>query len=165
MTTDEMCVEVLKKRLWEVNIENGAVFSHQANKYVGGSNTKGYRVATLHLRGERRQVKLHRLVWIAVNGIPPLGYVIDHVNGKKDDNRLSNLRLADTLLNSTNRRSYKGEANPAAKITRAKAEVIRKFYADRARKVRHGRSFRTIASRFNISPTLVAKIIRKEIWN
>ena len=165
MTTDEICDEAIKEKIWEVNFENGAVYSHRARRYVGGLNTKGYKVATLHFKGERKQVKLHRVVWIAAHGIPPLGYILDHINGNKSHNWLKNLRLADATLNSNNRRSYKGELNPAAKITRGEAQRIRAFYAQRPNRVRHGRSFKTIAKKFGVSPTLVAKIIRKEIWN
>jgi len=30
--------------------------------------------------------------------------------------------------------------------------------------MRHGKSYKKLASKYKVSPTLVAKIIRKEIW-
>ena len=37
--------------------------------------------------------RLHRLVWEAFKGEIPKGYVIDHKNADKKDNRLDNLQL------------------------------------------------------------------------
>jgi hypothetical protein len=37
--------------------------------------------------------RIHRLVWEAFNGPIPNGYVIDHKNADKKDNRLENLQL------------------------------------------------------------------------
>lgn len=39
----------------------------------------------------------HRAVWEAVYGPIPAGYQIDHKNGKKADNRISNLQLVTAL--------------------------------------------------------------------
>lgn len=83
-----------------------------------------------------------------------------HINDsirQKDDNRISNLRLADAFLNSQNRRSYRGENNPSAVLKNKQVLEIRKKHPQK--------SYRTLAKEYRVSPTLIAKIIRKEIWN
>ncbi|WP_097303850.1 HNH endonuclease [Pseudomonas chlororaphis] len=44
----------------------------------------------------------HRLAWLYVHGVMPPEQ-IDHRNGRRDDNRICNLRLADNSQNNQNR--------------------------------------------------------------
>lgn len=158
MTADELCLEVVRRGLVTVEFDTGIVRAvRYGNRILNGRNTKGYRVATLHCDGFRKQVKLHRLVWIAAHGLPPLDTLIDHRNRCKDDNRLENLRLADPLLNSQNRRRYIGESNPAARISAAVASEIRSAHP--------ALPYSAIARQFGISKSLVAQIVRGELWN
>lgn len=158
MTTDEMCQEVIRRNLVVVDTQSGtAIATRFWNKPLGSTNHQGYKVCTLHLDGIRKQVKIHRLIWIAAHGIPPAGYVPDHINGIRSDNRLMNLRLVDAQGNSQNRRSYKGDGNPAAKITQSVADEIRVMYQSR-------RSLSKVARSFSVSKSLVAQIIRGERW-
>lgn len=48
-----------------------------------------------------RQMKGHRLAWLHHYGAHPNG-AIDHINGNRADNRIDNLRLATTRLNTEN---------------------------------------------------------------
>jgi hypothetical protein len=155
---DQMIREALLRRVISVDCTHGRVYAHRfANRELGTLNKKGYRVATLHLDGQRRQIKIHRAIWIARHGLIPKGKVIDHINRLKSENRLSNLRLASPALNSRNRRSYKGSRNPAAKLTFRRAQGIR-------RKHQQGGTYQEIAINLGVSKSLVAQIVRNELW-
>jgi hypothetical protein len=47
-------------------------------------------------------VKSHRLIWETFNSDIPCGFVIDHINTIRDDNRLVNLRCCTTKENNNN---------------------------------------------------------------
>lgn len=156
---DHMAQDAIIRGFIRVDTTKGIAYATRfSNKQLGSINKGGYRVFTLHLDGKRRQIKLHRLIWIAKNGIPSEGMVIDHINRDRQDNRIENLRLADNKLNSSNRRSYIGSENPSAKITAYIANTIRKEY-----EILH--SYQKTANKFIVSKSLVAQIIRREIWS
>lgn len=70
-----------------------------AGSRAGSKNMKGYRMVSID--GTRYQE--HRIVWAIVHGrILDRTVCIDHVNGQKDDNRIENLRLAESWQNSAN---------------------------------------------------------------
>lgn len=67
-------------------------------KEVGTVSPSGYR--TVVIGGAIYMV--HRLVWLHVHGSWPAAD-IDHINGRRDDNRLCNLREATRSQNNANR--------------------------------------------------------------
>ncbi len=67
---------------------------------VGTKLNTGYLIASL----KGRKYVLHRLAWFYVYGLYPHEQ-LDHINGKRDDNRLVNLRVATQSQNCINRPS------------------------------------------------------------
>lgn len=154
---DDIIKKLLSEKLLQVNFETGEVLSKRWHKPLGCLNLKGYKVCMLHLNKKRIQAKIHRIIWIASHGEITSGFVIDHINGNKSDNRLCNLRLADHILNSNNRRNYKGSNNPSAKINYQIANKIRKQHVAL-------KSYSKVANLFNLSRSLIAQIVRRELW-
>jgi len=69
---------------------------------AGSKDKNGY--ITLMVKG--KLYKGHRLAWLYTHGNWPI-YEIDHINGKKDDNRLCNLRDVEKWVNQHNRGANK----------------------------------------------------------
>lgn len=55
------------------------------------------------VRLDGRNYQAHRIAWLHVHGVWPT-HEVDHINGKRSDNRLSNLRDVDHARNLQNRR-------------------------------------------------------------
>ena len=95
------------RELFDYNPDTGALVWRSARRGVtvgsvaGVINASGYRQAGVN----RRIVLVHRLVWLLVYGELPAE--IDHINGDRADNRISNLRSATGGQNKQNRRMLK----------------------------------------------------------
>lgn len=89
--------------LFNYNPESGELFSKVrfSRKILAGSllncrNAKGY----LHFNLNGRFYYAHRIIWKLVTGEEP--NIIDHINGTKWDNRISNLRSVNLSQNNLN---------------------------------------------------------------
>ena len=81
-------------------------------------NSKGYPCAFLFKNGVGKDIKIHQIVVTTFIGEIPKGCEIDHINTKKNDNRVENLRIVTHKENMTNPITIKnmsgrtGELNP-----------------------------------------------------
>ena len=66
------------------NAQTGKILHH-------GKNPKWYHIVSLYKNGGQYTKKVHRLVCSAFYGKPGNGFEINHKNGDKSDNSLSNL--------------------------------------------------------------------------
>ena len=84
--------------------EEGQVKNDKNNYLIKGSLRNGY----LRLNSI---ISIHRLVWETFNGEIPEGMVIDHIDGNRSNNALSNLRLVTQSENMSNAQTngHKGQ--------------------------------------------------------
>ena len=96
---------------YEINVENGTIFSYLQNKFIGNKHPKGYIYTTLTGDdGKQYSIKFHRFIWECSNGDIPEGFDIHHINGDKMNNSINNLELMERY--SHNHLHKSGENHP-----------------------------------------------------
>ena len=68
---------------------------------AGSLRGDGYIRIGITCNGKFKSYSAHRLAWLYVYGVMP-DCIIDHIDGNKTNNRISNLRLSDCSLNAIN---------------------------------------------------------------
>ena len=107
---------------------------------AGGLSGYGY----IDIGFESKNHRAHRIIWEMVNGSIPDGYEIDHINGVRNDNRLTNLRLVDRIGNMRNRRMPSNNTTGFAGVSKHKASgKYRVQISDREKVRRHVGLFNT----------------------
>ncbi len=130
-----------------------------------GKMKKGYLLVELSKNAVRKGVLVHRLVALAFIPNPENKPQINHKDGVKSNNNLSNLEWVTAIENSRHsitsglQKKEKGEKCNSAKLTeRNVLEIRRLFSRDRLSK-------RQIAEMFNCSEMNIYYIVNRKIWN
>ena len=87
--------------------EDGKVFSHFSNKFLKNEVDKhGYVVGVFFISGQRKKIKIHRLVASLFLGeqIDQTACVINHKDGNKENNHYSNLEWCTPYENNLHAR-------------------------------------------------------------
>lgn len=99
---------------WEVS-SLGRIRRINTKKLLGQADSSGYVAITGKNEGGKgnktARYLVHRLVYFSFHPEvePDKALIIDHINGKRDDNRLSNLRCLSTQTNTRLRDEHQGE--------------------------------------------------------
>lgn len=91
--------ELIDGELWRKECvgKNGHKLSRRLVENVA-NNVYGYCI----VRFKGRNVPYHRIIWVLLNGDIPVGIQIDHIDGNKINNDISNLRLVSNRENQQN---------------------------------------------------------------
>lgn len=124
----------------------------------------GYKRLMLYNGGNRKHYGLHRLVAIAFIDNPDNKPLVNHIDGIKDNNRLSNLEWSTESENAQHavelglRQSNGGENHANAKMTDEKAiEMFEKYKTDKY-------TMQELADEYGISPSVCSNIINGNSW-
>jgi hypothetical protein len=123
----------------------------------------GYKIVSFTFPGRKRQTSyVHRLVLETFCGAPPDGFEACHNNGRRHDNRLSNLRWDSRSANAMDRHAHgtvnakRGEEAATAVLTDANVRWIRENAGHL--------SFRRMASALGVCHSTVAHAAYGVTW-
>lgn len=102
------------KLFWNKRPSNRVVIGSE----VGNYNDQGYKVC----RFKGKALRVHRIIWAVAKGEHPADF-IDHINGDKGDNRLTNLRSVSNAENLQNMKSSKGYTYHR-KLNKWRAQIV-----------------------------------------
>ncbi len=139
-------------------------------KILKGSLTSGYRTLNLHLEGGSGTIYLHREIakLFFKKSSPRYKYVI-HLNYKKEDNRLSNLKwttleeMSGHQQKSPQKIAYKKiQANRTVglKLNVVKVKSIKEIINNPKRKL----TYKQMAAKYNVSEMTLYRIKSGENW-
>jgi hypothetical protein len=127
------------------------------------SSTYGYSQVCLSRNSCRKHQSVHTLVARAFLGPRPAGLEVNHKNGIKRDNRVSNLEYVTHGENMKHSRdvlgNWRGEANGRAKLTDVMVRQIRRSHAE------GGITQRALAKQYRISEGQMSQILRRKKWS
>ena len=170
MTKDEYIAWNISEGNIIVDAENGKVYRTRGPggieldepKEMTGSNVNGYLCVSIRNGNTKMSCRMHRIVWIAVHGIIPDGYVIDHINNDKKDNRIKNLQMLTPEQNSHKAKQdglyLTGQDSPATKISDEVHDLIQWIYGNSEI------TMRQLSETFGISKSRVHQIIHDRGW-
>lgn len=170
MTKDEYIAFNLATGQIIADCENGKVYTTKGPggnilkepKELSGTIIKGYRVVSIRNGDVKKQCRVHRIIWIAKNGIVQDGLVVDHINNDKLDNRISNLQLLTAKENSTKASKddlYRsGNESPATILPEEKRiEVVLLYQTGEF-------TMHQLAEKYGISKSRVHQIVKAYGW-
>lgn len=131
----------------------------KAGKIAGYLGAGGY----LRVKIDYEEHYLHRLAWLFVHGNMPPDQ-IDHINGRRDDNRLCNLRLADNSQNNQNRTLQSNSTSGFKGVSLHKKSGLWFAYAQ-AKGIRKSAGYHRTAEEASIAATAMRSRLHGEFSN
>lgn len=121
------------------SVDRIIIYKSGASRFFRGKILKpsrdsdGYKIVSLWKSGGLT-LKVHSLVALSFMGERPVNLQVRHLNGKKIDNRLINLKYGtdlenkeDSRIHGTLPKIYRGHTNIMAKLSKEEAVIIRKY--------------------------------------
>lgn len=133
----------------------GHILKPQRNGY-------GYRHVGLYREGSCKTITIHTLVMLAFVGPRPEGMEVNHIDGDKTNNRLSNLEYVtpqENILHAVRvLEKGIGESAGRAKLTEAQVKAVRAEYDGKPG------SCAKLARKYGVHHTTMQAVLNRQSW-
>jgi len=152
------------EHLYSLDLNTNQVYGHKSKKYIKPFLDKDeYFTINISKNCKKKTFKLHRLVYQAHYGTIPDKMQIDHINGIRKDNNISNLRLVNHSENNMNRKISKNNTTGYKCITLTNCNTYRVAIRKNKKKV-YDKSFKTLEEAIK-NRDIQLKLIHGEFCN
>lgn len=142
---------------WTVDLDRGHVIGERGTP-IGYVMSTGY----LHIaiaEGKRvRRVYAHRVIWEYAHGPIPDGMQVNHINGVKSDNRITNLELV-TPAGNTQHAYATGLSTPMCGTRNGNAKITTVQVVELRQRHQAGEQQKALAVEYGISRAQVNRIV------
>lgn len=166
-TSEKKFLNKVKQGRYIVDIHSGRVYSGLHKRFIGSNHTSGYVSIG---GGGGRTLLVHRLVWICAGNDIPDGYEVNHKDGNKKNNSISNLECVTRSVNTLHARHVLGkvfgifdrnnskENNGRSVLTQAKVNKMRALWkTGKYTKIK-------LANMFGIGKSQASNIVLGKSW-
>lgn len=171
LSSDDLIAIALANKDILVDFDTGKVFGMRGpggrrmkqSRELGFLHPSGYVHVNLSAGGQKKQVRAHRIVYMAAFGKIPDGMIVDHINGVKNDNRLCNLQLLTPEDNSHKAKddgAYDYLSDPSANLRMVPFEIRTQIRYEHE----SGLTYRQLAEKYGCSKSTVSNIIHEDDW-
>lgn len=161
LENDKLFMKLYKLGLFKIT-KSGKITYLPTSFIFTKIGSSGYIPISVKHEGKKKAIQAHRFVWLVYKGKIPYGKVINHLDGLKDNNKLSNLECASYSRN--NKHSY--ELNPSTRDKLSKAAIIsnkskRKLNNKQVMFIRNSSlGYLSLARKFKVGKTTIKSIIK-----
>lgn len=139
---------------WKIDVEKGEIYTREGlSKHLG---IRGYKTVSSTYNGRKYDFKQHQIIVIAA-GLNPVGKQINHIDGNKLNNSISNLEVVTPSENL--RHAFR----------MGLAKTVNRLFSDSdvrdiRSKLRNGDTAVNIARIYGTSPEVIGRLKRKETY-
>lgn len=146
------------KKYFEYSVYDDGKIISKFGKVLNPTKTKaGYYIVNLHINNKRKKMYVHRIIALCYIPNPDNKKTINHINGDKSNNSVSNLEWL-TASENTKHAWSSGLNNNAFKLNKKQVDEIRYLY--KTTKTSH----RLLALRYKVTHSQIYSIVNNKSW-